>query len=266
MPERNATEFLNLRLPLYAYTAPLWQGRRVLEIGCGDGGSADYLGSHGAERVLSVDLDAGRADRARIRHARPRVEFRALGDLRHIATTGEPFDVAIVPEGHLLLATPALIGELRRLLGDGGHLIVAVPAADRKGKLLGDGVGYYDLADSLAERFPVVRMLGQTPFLGFGLVEFDGSADALRVDVSLLQGGAEQPSHYVGIAGATVPQSLGYSLVQVPFAPVEAVVFGAESGPSVAPAAGGRFNPSSIVRPPSNCLSVAMVSLNTVAP
>ncbi|MEO8214203.1 MAG: methyltransferase domain-containing protein, partial [Myxococcales bacterium] len=235
MSERTATEFLNLRLPLYAYTAPLWQGRRVLEIGCGDGGSAEYLGSHGAERVLSVDTDAGRIDRARARHSRARVDFRAVSDLRQIATIGAPgerIDVVLAPEGQLLLATPALITDIRRLLGETGHLIAAVPAADRKGRMAKDGVGYYDLADALAERFPVLRMLGQTPFLGFGLVEFDGSADALRVDVSLLQSGAEQPSHYVGIAGAAAPPSLGYSLVQVPFAPVEAVIFGAEAGAS----------------------------------
>src|SRR5581483_893039 len=31
------------RLPLYAYLEPLWTGRKVLEIGCGTGVSAEYL-------------------------------------------------------------------------------------------------------------------------------------------------------------------------------------------------------------------------------
>ncbi len=226
MAERNATDFLNLRLPLYAYAAPLWQGRSVLEIGCGDGGSADYLGGAGAEQVVAVDVDPVRVERARSRHARPRVEFRAIGDLWQVVTFGERFDIVLVPDGQALLATPELITGLRGLLNPGGHLVVAVPAADRKNRPSKDGVGYYDLSDALMAHFPAVRMLGQTPFLGFGLVEFDATADALRVDVSLLHGGTEQPSHYVAIAGAAVPPSLGYALVQVPFAPVEALILG----------------------------------------
>jgi SAM-dependent methyltransferase len=244
MAERNATEILSLRLPLYAYLAPLWQGRRVLEIACGDGGSADYLGQQGAEWVLAVDVDAGRVDRARARHGGPRVEFRAVSDLRQLATAGERFDVVLVPEGQATLGLPDLITVLRALLTEMGHVIVAVPAADRKGRQTREGVGYYDLADALTAHFSFVRMLGQTPFLGFGLVEFDGSADALRVDVSLLHGGAEHPSHYVAIAGAVVPPSLGYSLVQVPFAPVEALVLGGNSGRTPVPlAAAAADNP-----------------------
>ena len=205
MPERNATEFLNLRLPLYAYTGPLWQGRRVLEIGCGDGESADYLSSHGAESVVAVDQNLARVERARIRHAQPRIEFRVVADPRELTALPDRFDIVLVPDGEAVLEAPGVIGGLRGLLADGGHLLVAVPAADRRGRTVKEGVGYYDLADALAAEFPVVRMLGQTPFLGFGLVEFDGGADALRVDVSLLQGGTEPPSHYVAVAGATPP-------------------------------------------------------------
>ncbi|MES1157928.1 MAG: methyltransferase domain-containing protein [Haliangium ochraceum] len=235
MPERNATDFLNLRLPLYAYTAPLWQGSSVLEVGCGDGGSAEYLSAAGAASVVAIDFDVARVDRARARHARPRIDFRTAVDLRQVAALPERFDVILVPEGQQLLASPDAIAGLRGLLAAGGHLVVAVPAADRKNRTPVAGVGYYDLADALAARFPVVRMLGQTPFLGFGLVEFDGSADALRVDVSLLHGGSEQPSHYVAIAGAAAPPALGYALVQVPFAPVESMILGAATAPEITP-------------------------------
>lgn len=235
MADRNATDFLNLRLPLYAYAAPLWQGRRVLEVGCGDGGSADYLGGAGAGSVVSVDVDATRVDRARVRHTRARVEFRTV-DLLALESLGGRFDVILVPDGAAVISTPGLLPRLGALLTDGGHLIVAVPAADRKSRPAREGVGYYDLFDPLAAAFPVVRMLGQTPFLGFGLVEFDGTPDALRVDVSLLHGGSEQPSHYVAVAGATAPPALGYALVQVPFGPVEAILAGATT-PAVTPPA-----------------------------
>jgi SAM-dependent methyltransferase len=242
MADRNATDFLNLRLPLYAYAAPLWQGRRVLEIGCGDGGSADYLASAGAAHVVAVDLEAGKVERARARHTRPGVEFRVAPDLWRLTASTEKFDIVLVPDGHMLLATPDVIPNIRDMLNEAGYLVVAVPAADRNGRSPRSGVGYYDLADALGAEFPAVQMLGQTPFLGFGLVEFDGDADALRVDVSLLHGKSEPPSHYVAVAGATAPASLGYALVQVPFAPVEAMmwagaaVYPPESGGSSADA------------------------------
>ena len=225
MADRNATDFLNLRLPLYAYTAPLWHGHRVLEIGCGDGGSADYLGGAGASSVLSIDVDAARVDRARARHTRARVEFRTV-DAGALDALDGRFDVILIPDGASVLSTSGLIPALRGLLAEAGHLVIAVPAADRKNRPARDGVGYYDLVDPLAAAFPAVRMLGQTPFLGFGLVEFDGTPDALRVDVSLLHGGSEPPSHYVAVAGMTTPPTLGYALVQVPFGPVEALLAG----------------------------------------
>jgi len=250
MSERTATDLLNLRLPLYAYAAPLWHGLRVLEIGCGDGTSADYLAVHGAERVLSIDADAARVDRARAALARPRVEYRAVSDFRQMLALGQRFDVILVPEGQAVVGSPDLIIAMRTLLSEGGRLIMAVPAAERKGRLSRDGVGYYDLADALAAQFPVIRMLGQTPFLGFGLVEFDGNADALRVDVSLLHGGAEQPSHYIAIAGTGVDASLGYSLVQVPFAPVEALLAGAAGQVTAEPSAVGAGASPALTRGP----------------
>src|SRR6185503_20278473 len=142
-----------------------------------------------------------------------RVEFRTV-DAGALDALDGRFDVILIPDGASVLSTSGLIPALRGLLAEAGHLVIAVPAADRKNRPARDGVGYYDLVDPLAAAFPAVRMLGQTPFLGFGLVEFDGTPDALRVDVSLLHGGSEAPSHYVAVAGMTTPPTLGYALVQ----------------------------------------------------
>ena len=226
MADRNASELLNLRLPLYAYTAPLWTGRRVLEIGCDDGGSASYLASQGADRVVVIDSDRAVIDEARVRFPHPRVEFRPATDIRQMGGLEETFDLIIVPDGKSLVGNRNLMAVLRRILSPNGHIMVSVPAADRKSPVFEDGIGYYDLVDALEGQFAVVRTLGRTPFLGFGLVEFDSAADALRVDATLLQGGTESPSHYIAIAGATAPPALGYALVQVPFSPLEAVLAG----------------------------------------
>ena len=223
MADRNATDPLNVRLPLYAYTAPLWRERRVLEIGCGEGASAAFLARHGAADVVSLDIDAARLERARARYAGPGVQFVLLEDLQQLAAMSRRFDVVFVPDGEAILSDPDAVARVRNLLREGGFVVVAVPAGERQSKVFRGGVGYYDLADTLAREFRVVRMLGQTPFLGFGLVEFDAAADALRVDASLLGGGTEQPSHYIAVAGNDTPPVLGQVLVQVPFAPIEAL-------------------------------------------
>jgi len=223
MADRNATDPLNVRLPLYAYTAPLWRERRVLEIGCGEGASAAFLARHGAADVVSLDIDGARLERARARYAGPGVQFVLLEDLQQLAAMSRRFDVVFVPDGEAILSDPDAVARVRNLLREGGFVVVAVPAGERQSKVFRGGVGYYDLADTLAREFRVVRMLGQTPFLGFGLVEFDAAADALRVDASLLGGGTEQPSHYIAVAGNETPPVLGQVLVQVPFAPIEAL-------------------------------------------
>src|SRR3569623_340736 len=223
MAARNPTDPLNVRLPLYAYTAPLWRERRVLEIGCGEGASAAFLARHGAADVVSLDIDGARLERARARYAGPGVQFVLLEVLQQLAAMSRRFDVVFVPAGEASLAEPDAVGRVRKLLREGGCGVVAVPAGERQSKVFRGGVGYYDLADTLAREFRVVRMLGQTPFLGFGLVEFDAAADALRVDASLLGGGTEQPSHYIAVAGNDKPPVLGQVLVQVPFAPIAAL-------------------------------------------
>ena len=45
-------------------------------------------------------------------------------------------------------------------------------------------------------------MFAATPFLGIGVVEFDGAIEGLRIDARLVKDGAEPPSTYVAIAGA----------------------------------------------------------------
>jgi chromosome segregation ATPase len=64
-------------------------------------------------------------------------------------------------------------------------------------------------------------MLGVTPFLGMGIVEFEGAVDGLRIDSRLVKEGSEPPVAYVAVAGTQAAPALGYALVQLPFAPIE---------------------------------------------
>ncbi|HEX4406718.1 MAG TPA: methyltransferase domain-containing protein [Polyangia bacterium] len=209
----------NRRLPLYVYLEPLLAGRRVLELGSGAGAGAAHLAAHGAATVLGVETDAALVEKARARHAAPNLSFRAVTNLLDVIRVG-PFDVVVVPEAETLLRRPEAIPALGRLLAEGGRLILAASSADRG--VNAAGVGYYELADALVPHFAAVQMFGITPFAGFGVVEFEVDGDGLRVDSRLVEGGAEPASAYVAVAGRERAAELGYALVQVPFAPLEA--------------------------------------------
>ncbi len=225
MSDRGTNETLERRLPLYSYLEPLWAGRRVLELGCGGGAGAEYLNAHGAARVVSLDSDQPLVERARARYRRPNLEYRAVAHLADLTKLGESFDVVIVPAADALLLRADVIAAWKRVLADGGRLVVVVGNADRTGPAGGapaGGVGYYQLTDALSPHFARVQMFGQTPFLGVGMIEFDAAAEGLRVDTRLLEGEGEPASHYVAVAANAEAVPLGYALVQVPFAPIEA--------------------------------------------
>ena len=78
-------------------------------------------------------------------------------------------------------------------------------------------------------------MFGVTPFVGMGIVEFEGAVDGLRIDSRLVKEGSEPPALYVAVAGTQVAPGLGYALVQLPFAPIEARL-AAGGGGATAPA------------------------------
>lgn len=213
-------EVFNRRLPLYTYLEPLLTARRVLELGTGTGAGAALLVAQGAVAVVSVDTDEQAVEHARARHAAPNLTFRRAASLLEMVP-GAPFDVVIVPEAEVLLRRPEAIPSLARLLAPGGRLVLVGSSADRGGGAVG-GVGYYELSDALVPHFPAVQMFGVTPFAAFGVVEFDVEGDGLRVDSRLVEGGVEPPGAYVAVAGSERAGDLGYALVQVPFAPIEA--------------------------------------------
>ncbi|HXI60116.1 MAG TPA: methyltransferase domain-containing protein [Polyangia bacterium] len=220
-------------MPLYAYLEPVFAGKRVLEVGCGAGAGAEYLLAHGADRVVGVDADPAAIEQARARHRRSNLDFRLSSNLAELPPLGETFDVVVIPEAEVLIRRPGIVAAWKRLLADGGRVIVSVASADRgRGASVGlaDGVGYYEVADALGGQFSRVRMFGQTPFLGFGMIEFEGAPQELHVDSRLVDGGAEPASRYLAVGGTDEVLGLGYALVQVPFAPFEATLAGRESG------------------------------------
>ena len=107
MPDVFSAEFRDRRRSLYSYLEPLWAGRRVLEIGPGEG-SAELLTSLGAARVVVSDGDLG--------------------------ALNERFDVVVVPEGEALVRRSGAVAACRKLVAAGGRLVVAAGNAERPGR------------------------------------------------------------------------------------------------------------------------------------
>jgi chromosome segregation ATPase/SAM-dependent methyltransferase len=198
------------RSAVYSYLRPLLDGRRVIEVGCGTGEAATHLVRLGAKSVI------GAGSAREVSEARARQHEGALGFVTMASGTIDAtgvFDLVLVPDAADILRGhgPIQLSKLLALVAPGGRLACIVANGDRD-----VGLAYYDVVDALTPHFPKVRMFGQTPFLAFGIAEFDEAAADLRVDADLAEREAEEPTHYIALAGPDQPINLGYALVQIP--------------------------------------------------
>lgn len=205
------------RLPHYLYLVDLLPGRRVLEVGCGVGYGAQFLANHGAGRVIGIDRSARLVAEARARCRQTNLDFRRE-DPSAIELEDDSVDVLFVPDGDGVLRRRSVLGELRRVLRPGGYLVLCAQSADRRGSA--GGASFYELGDRLEALFSPVRIVAQTPFVGFSLVEYGGEAEAppIQLDTSLMElsGGEAEPCDYVALCGGDEASLRGYSVVELP--------------------------------------------------
>jgi hypothetical protein len=113
--------------------------------------------------------------------------------------------------------------QVRRALSSRGAAIVASPNPDAKLSLLPrtsgprSALGYYELYDAVSAEFAEVKMLGQTPFVGYAVVDFAPEGEPeVSIDSSLLPGGAEEPEWFVALAGREALECDPVGIVQLP--------------------------------------------------
>ncbi len=77
VPEQHDPRFFAQHLAAYAFAKPLVQGRRVLEVGFGEGYGADFL-AESARELVAIDVVAGNIPRAATKYRRNNLRFQHM--------------------------------------------------------------------------------------------------------------------------------------------------------------------------------------------
>ena len=105
---------------------PDFQGKSVLDLGCGYGWHCKYAAGQGAARVLGVDLSARMLAEAAARNGDGRIEYRQ-GDMEELELPEGSFDVVLSSLAfHYVRAFPALVRNISGWLKPGGEFIFSV--------------------------------------------------------------------------------------------------------------------------------------------
>ncbi|MCC6750728.1 MAG: methyltransferase domain-containing protein [Deltaproteobacteria bacterium] len=200
------------RLVRYQYIESLLFDRRVLEIGCGSGRGADFLASRAAQ-VVGLDTSSVLLGRARGLYAHANVEF-VVGEPDRLVLPDESFDVVLVPELERWITRGSLMPEIRRVLAREGVALFAVPSAESG---YAHAMDYGDLVEFLSQAFANVRLLGEIPFAGTIVADYQPEDDELdpALDCTLVEED-EPPTHYLALCSDRPLRPLGYGLLQVP--------------------------------------------------
>jgi ubiquinone/menaquinone biosynthesis C-methylase UbiE len=196
----------------YRWAATAAADKEVLDAGCGVGYGSAMLADAGARSVVGIDVDHAAVADASSRYGnRDEVEF-IQGDLRNLPFDDSSFDLVICFEAieHVDHQDVAL-DELRRVLRDGGHLLLSSPNRDVYPPGNPHHVHEYtpeELESALTRRFGVVDLWRQHTWLASLLMDDATAAAGVETEIQTsarklapLSGGTEL--YTVAVAGNT---------------------------------------------------------------
>lgn len=214
---------LRASVALAAYAEPVLEGRRVIVFGDSSSGLGEQLLERGARLVHVYDPDPARVAESAVKNPSRNIAIASLSDMG-LALRDGAFDVGLVEDLTLTGPAHSVLKRLRRALGPRGVALVAAPNPEVSRRLLPGGptfdsaLDYYQLYDAVSSEFQHVRMLGQTPFVGFAVVDFSAeAAPEPSLDTAFVPGGAEEPEWFIAFASAVPLRLDEFQIVQLPF-------------------------------------------------
>ncbi|HEY1536756.1 MAG TPA: hypothetical protein VGF76_22195, partial [Polyangiaceae bacterium] len=116
-----------------------------------------------------------------------------------------------------------LVSKAKRALAPRGVAVVACPNPEAAFPLLRPSnpaairLDYYALYDAVAAEFEHVRMLGQTPFVGYAIADFSAAGEPEpALDTSFVPGGAEEPDLFIALASEHEVRLDEFAVIQLP--------------------------------------------------
>jgi hypothetical protein len=217
-------EILTPSVILASYAQPVLDGRRAIVFGDASSPLAEEMVARGARSVHVCDPAPARAAESAARNRSRQISIVPLADA-DVAVREGAFEVAIVEDLSNATDAATLLRQVRRALSPRGVAFVASPNPEVKRPLLprttggstNSALGYYELYDKVAAEFQDVRMLGQTPFVGYAVVDFapQGEPD-VELDSDFLPTGAEEPEWFIAVASREAAELGAFSIVQLP--------------------------------------------------
>lgn len=105
---------------------PDFNGKRVLDLGCGFGWHCQYAIEHGAEHALGIDISEKMLEEARKRNNSPRIEYKHMA-IEDFDYSPESYDVVISSlTFHYLESFPDICMKVNRCLTPGGVFVFSV--------------------------------------------------------------------------------------------------------------------------------------------
>jgi SAM-dependent methyltransferase len=236
------SSLLEPSIALAAYAEPLAANRRVLVFGSALGALSLQLLERGARTVHVCDPDAVRVAEAAARNGSTQITFSTLAD-SDLSVRDGAFELALIENLGAFNAL-SILRKAHRALVPRGVALVACPNAEAAFPLLRASqpsatvLDYYALYDAVAAEFEHVRMLGQTPFVGYAIADFSASGEPEpALDTSFVPGGAEEPDLFIALGAGHEVRLDEFAVIQLPTRQLLASVERPKKADKVEPAA-----------------------------